>query len=67
MSRRGQQPTLVHGTVDRRLTGPRYSGVGYGSAGGFAASGERVGCHQELFGDRGRVSLLELMFEAVFY
>lgn len=57
VSRRGQQTTLVHGTVDRCLTGSRYSGVGYGSAGGLAASGQRVGCHQELFGDQGRVSL----------
>lgn len=61
MSRRGQQPALVHGTVDRCLTGPRYTGVGYGSAGGLAASGQRVGGHQELFGNRGRVSLLELV------
>lgn len=67
VSRRGQQPALVHGTVDRGLTRPRYSGVGYGSAGGLAASGQGVGCHQELFKDRGRVSLLELTFEAVFY
>lgn len=67
MSRRGQQPTFVHGTVDRCLAGPRYPGVSYGSAGGLAASGQRVGCHQELFGDRERVYHLELMFEAVFY
>lgn len=48
VARRGQQPALVHGTVDWCLAGRRYSGVGYGSAGGLAASGQRVGCHQEL-------------------
>lgn len=49
--RRGQQPALVHGAVDWCLSGRRYSGVGNGSAGGLAASGQRVGCHQELCGD----------------
>lgn len=49
MSRRGQQSALVHGTVDRGLAGARYSRVGYRSAGGLAASGQRVGCHQELY------------------
>lgn len=48
MPRRGQQPALVHGTVDWCLPGRRYSGVGYGSAGGLTASGQRVGCHQKL-------------------
>lgn len=54
MPGRGQQPALVHGTVDRGLSGRRHSGVGYGSAGGLAASGQRVGCHQELQVDNGR-------------
>lgn len=56
---RGQQPALVHRTVDWCLPGCRYSGVGYGSAGGLAASGQRVGCHQELGTDRERISLLK--------
>lgn len=54
MPGRGQQPALVHGTVDRGLSGRRHSGVGYGSAGGLAASGQRVGCHQELQVDNRR-------------
>lgn len=57
MPRRGQQPALIHGTVDWCLPRSRYSGVGYGSAGGLAASGQRVGCHQELGGDRERMYL----------
>jgi len=52
MPRGGQQPALVHGAVDWCLPGRRHSGVGYGSARGLAASGQRVGCHQELGGDR---------------
>jgi len=55
----GQQAALVHGTVHRRLrgggggggcshAGGGGGGVRDGSAGGFAASCERVGCHQEL-------------------
>lgn len=62
MPRRGQQPALVHGTVDWCLPRSRYSGVGYGSAGGLAASGQRVGCHQELGGDRERIDLKLLVF-----
>lgn len=58
MSRRGQQPALIHGTVDRCLSGSRYSGVGYGSAGGLAASGQRVSCHQELGGDQEKIHRL---------
>lgn len=59
VSRRGQQATLVHGAVDRGLAGARHPGVGYGSAGGLAASGQRVGCHQELCGERGTAALLQ--------
>lgn len=61
MPRRGQQPALVHGTVDWCLPGRRYSGVGYGSAGGLAASGQRVGCHQELGTERENVSFNKLL------
>lgn len=50
MPRRCQQPTLVHGAVDWCLPGRRYAGVGDGSAGGLAASGQRIGGHQELGG-----------------
>lgn len=64
--RRGQQPALVHGTVDRGLAGRRYSGVGYGSAGGLAASGQRVGCHQELGGDRVRMLCLKEVTGAIY-
>lgn len=46
--RRGQQPALVHGAVDGCLPGRRDPGVGYGSAGGLAAGGQRVACHQKL-------------------
>lgn len=31
--RRGQQPALIHRAVDWRLSGRRYSGIGYRSAG----------------------------------
>lgn len=48
MPRRGQQPALVHGAVHGGLPGRRHPGLGDGSAGGLAASGQRVGCHQEL-------------------
>lgn len=58
MSGCGQQPALVHGAVHWGLSGRRYSGIGYRSAGGLAASGQRVGCHQELGGDRERIGLL---------
>jgi len=52
MPRRGQQPALIYGTVDRCLSGCRNSRVGYGSARGLAASGQRVGCHEELGGNK---------------
>ena len=49
----GQQAALVHGAVHRGLRGRCHAGVRQGSAGGFAASGQRVGCHQELHGGGG--------------
>lgn len=52
MPRRGQQPALIHWTVDRCLSRRRYPGVRYGSTRGLAASGKRVGCHQELRGNK---------------
>lgn len=57
MPRGCQQPALVHGTIDWCLSGRRYAGVGDGSAGGLAASGQRIGGHQELDGGE-RVSCL---------
>lgn len=59
---RGQEPALVHRTVDRRLARRRHSGLGYGSAAGLAAGGERVACHQELGGDRGTIALFSRFF-----
>lgn len=55
MPRRGQQSAFVHGAVHWCLSGCCNAGVGYRSAGGLAASGQRVGCHQELDGDQRRV------------